>query len=398
MRAHLKLIGAALLAFAPGCGDDDDHHHHTIPVTVTGTDAADFQTLTDYVTHPVVEDIFRFMPRHTGATPPNVDGRYLSTGSVIASSTPGHNVGDTVSDEFCFGPPAGDAIEVAVSDPSVVSAGARPFIEGTGDFFTIYTAFKSVQTGPGGFTCEDHQVVVFSGRRLGTGALADLFIGFGIVGLVGDCGNLAVGDIQVSQNTASLEGASCVGGSTPLDPTKVLVSVENFLVTDADVFADGALVGTAPFLSSITFEAVPGFTITASTVQPGGMGKSLDYTFTQDTQEAGRFSQYTLSNVIGSDTFFAPVVVNATSGTVRVTVQSSPTGDSGDLPRNDNVQFVMGYYDFNTATVSPGDVSVTVTRPEPPSPITILGTSPSFILGLDSGSLSLLVTPTSPSP
>src|SRR5207249_4710467 len=137
-----------------------------------------------------VQNLFTLMPRNVGATPPQVDGRYHATGTVTFSTMPGIFPGNTADNEFCLGPSAGAALEVAVLDPTVVDGGALSFIEGSGNLFTVYTAFKLVQAGPNGGTCEIHEVMLSSGRSEADGSLTSLFIGSGVMGLVGDCGGL----------------------------------------------------------------------------------------------------------------------------------------------------------------------------------------------------------------
>ncbi len=399
------LIGAAWLAALGGCSSG--HHHSNAAVAVVqdaGTDASDFRTLADYLANPVVQDLLRRIPRHQGSAPPaGVDGSFSSTGSVTFSTIPGIRPGDTVSDSFCFGPPAGTAIEVAILDSSVVDAGAFSFIEGSGDLFTIYTAFKSSQEGPNGGTCEDHQVVVLSGKVEANGSLSSLLIGFGVVGLVGDCGGLLVGDIQITRNTAVRTGDSCVGSFTPQDPAEVLVQVENFLVTDVEVQA-GGVTATIPLLSSATFEAPPGFQLSFQSIQPPlnlesspkPQGIVLTGTFPADTQPAGRSSQYSISNVIGDDVFFAPIVLNRTEGALSVLVNVGTSAEFDcecSLAEDPLAQYVLGYHPFDVpGTIAASQANLHVLTVVPAAEI-VIPQSKFPALGLDSGAASFIVVP-----
>jgi len=402
------LIG--VLAVAPAC--DDDHHHHDddiAVVVVTGKTASDFQSLADYLNDPTVQSLFTRMPRHAGATPPNVEGLYDALGTVTATSLPGIAPGDPVETIFCLGPPAGSAIEATVvGDPSpgaggfdIIDAGAQSFIEGSGDFFTVYLAFILGLPDLGSGHCEVHQVEILSGKREADGSLSSLFIGCAVVGVVGACGGVLPDQIQVSQNTAAPPAASCVGGGTPSNPNRVLVEVANFLVTDADVFVNGSFLAAAPSLSSLIFEADPGFTIAYRSVRPLNgsstpLGVSLAETFVQDAQSAGRFSFYAIDNVtVGldgfDDVFFAPVIQNRTGSTLSgVTVNSGTSLAQScgcSLPSSTLSQHVIGYYPYSTAQIAPTAANVVITGPPD---FTFNGP---FILGRDSGVLSLLLPP-----
>jgi hypothetical protein len=400
MRRGIPISAAGLFFLTlTGCHDDDDTE--VVTMVVTGTSASDYLFLDDYLADTTVGTLIGLMPQHAGSTPPNLDGSYSATGNLTATSIPGTAVGDAFSTQFCLGPPAGSALEVAFLDAGVVSAGANSFIEGSGDLFTVYTAFKTITTGPNGFTSEQHQVAVLSGRRDLTGDLVDLSIGIGIVGLVGDCGNLAVGDVQVAGCTALLTDASCVGSQTPSSEDNVLVTVENFLLVDANVFADGVFVDVAPLLSSLTFEATPGFTLSFETIQPlnesdAAMGVILSWTFDQDTQAAGRFSQYLLTNIVGDDYFFSPVVQNLTGGDVTVHVnEGTPVAaTAGTFPTSNAAQYFLGYYHYDViGVITALEANVRIDRPAPFSDLLDQGP---FTLGADSGALALLATTTPP--
>src|SRR5262245_35759237 len=406
----ISLRGALIgvLAAAPACDDDDHHHDDTVVIVASGKTASDFQSLAEYLNDPAVQSLFSRMPRHQGSTPPNVEGLYDAVGTVTATSLPGIAPGDPVETLFCLGPPAGSAIEATVVGDSssgaggfsIVDAGALSFIEGSGDFFTVYMAFILALPDLGSGHCEVHQVEILSGKREADGSLSSLFIGCGIVGVVGSCGALLVDQIQVSQNAAGPPTASCVGGGTPSNPNRVLVEVANFLVTDADVYVNGSFFAAAPALSSLIFEADPGFTIAYRSVRPlngssAPLGVSLAETFLQDSQLPGRFSFYALDNITTGldgfdDIFFAPVIQNRTGSALSVTVNSgTPVEQSCDcsLPSSTLSDHVIGYYPYSTAQIAPTAANVVITGP--PN----FNFSGPFILGRDSGVLSLLLPP-----
>ncbi len=400
-RARIALCLPLASAWAVSCSDDNSRTVTDV-VVVNGANAADFRSLSSYLNDPAVQALFLAMPRHSGAAPPVVEGSFTATGSLVtASSVPGVLPGDLVDTQFCFGPPAGAALEVAVIDPTIQSAGAFSFIEGTGGLFTVYTAFKSVQTGPQGGTCEIHQIVVFSGRREADGSLTSLSIGFAIVGLVGDCGDLAIDQLQVSQSgSVPRSGASCVGDLTPNNPNQVLVVVDNFLVTDLDLFVGGIFAGTVPLLSSLAFETAPGFTLSFESVPPlndGGdpMGEILAGLFPADTQPAGRFSSYAVGNQVGDDIFFAPLIANLTAGpvTARVNVGTS-VALSCDcaLDPSPLAQHSLGYHFYDApGVIAASQTNVLIDDEIPASGAAEFSFFGPFTLGLDSGALSLIV-------
>ena len=90
------------------------------------------------------------MPRNTGNSPPEIAGTYDAFGGVVNSTIPGSVSGDSMASYFCFGLGAKGELEVRVIDPTVDETRARSFIEGSGDQFTVYTAFRSVQQHPDG--------------------------------------------------------------------------------------------------------------------------------------------------------------------------------------------------------------------------------------------------------
>lgn len=305
---------------------EDDHHDHVI---VTGGNqlAGSFQSIADYLADPTVGTLSNHMPLYTGSTPPDVSGNFLSSGVIQKTTIPGTHKGDPVAADFTFGLASGSQLDVVVNDPSVADAGAASFIEGSGNAFTVYTAFKSVQTLDNGATCEIHEVNIFSGIQNADGSLSDLFIGQGIVGLIGSCSGLLTGEIQVSSNVADLTVAFCGDnfGDVPQDLSKVLVKVANNLVVDTVVFLNGSAIPVLKVdaLCVGAFEAAPGFTLVFESLQPIAgqdtngndllMGEILAGQFSPDSTPAGSSITYSLENQVGSDTFFAPLPLNMTS-------------------------------------------------------------------------------------
>jgi hypothetical protein len=385
----------SLPVLGPGCyesaDDDDDFDDDDVIVVPPGMVAADFQSIADYLDSPVVEEILDRMPRYTGSTPPNVAGEYDSTGEVFFTTVPGTFPGDIVTADFCFGQPAGSRLEVLIQDPSVQDGGASSFVEGSGDNFTVYTAFKSVQRFEGGGTCEIHEVNVFSASRNADGSLSDLFIGQGIVGLIGDCGTLFVGDIQISDNRATRVGGSCFDGQPgtgPVDPRNVLVAVENDLVVELLVFLGDDTVPTlqvAP-LSVGSFETRPGFAIYFEGLQPSAgqdgqgnellMGEIVSGQFAPDSTPANGSVTYAIVNQVGSDFFFAPLPVNRAPFDIyavsnlgaHVPGYPLPTGSGLDClcsmaPSLD--PYIIGYYSYSVpGIIAPAQANVHFFRVE----------------------------------
>ena len=324
----LESSGTAFLVLSallfPSCHHGD--HHHVIVISGNKL-AGSFQSIADYLADPTVERLFNHMPRSTGSTPPDVSGSFLSSGVITKTTIPGTLKGDAVTADFTFGLASGSQLDVVVNDPSVLDAGAASFIEGSGNAFTIYTAFKSVQTLDNGATCEIHEVNIFSGIQNADGSISDLFIGQGIVGLIGSCVGLLTGDIQVSNNIGDLTAAFCGDnfGNVPQDPTKVLVKVENNLVVDTVVFLNGSAIPIAKInaLCVGAFETTPGFTLVFESLQPIAgqdpngsdllMGEIISGQFPPDVTLAGTSITYSLESQVGSDTFFAPLPLNLTS-------------------------------------------------------------------------------------
>lgn len=366
-RAAGALILLALLASA-GCSE----RRRTV-IIPGGATASDFQTLERYLSDPTVRAILARMPRHRGDLPPDPSGSYSFQGTVRASTFSA--AGSPVSAEFCFGPPIAGRLLVAIQDPTVRDAGAASFIEGSGDRFTAYTAFKSVQSGCTGGTCEIHQVNVFSGRRLANGDIADLSIGVGVVGAIGDCcGSLLPGDFQVSLGYGTRVGSGCSPGEGggPADPSKVLAVVENDLVVELLVFVDDETVPRLylPALSVGSFETEPGFSLYFETLQPYAgqddsgndilLGEIVNGIFPVDLTPAGGTVAYSIENQVGSDLYFAPLPVNQTPADIYSVVNLGlDIPWYPDLPGTgldcrcsmapDVSPYVIGYYSYFVA-------------------------------------------------
>jgi hypothetical protein len=417
-RLHSSTLLVALLTLGSCCDDDchdDCDHHDDVPPPDTGVVASDFQSLAHYFDSPVVQRVLENMPRYGGSTPPDVSGVYLASGTVTVAAMPGAIQGDPVVSRFCFGTPAGSLIEVTVQDPSVVDAGAASFIEGTGDSFTVYTAFKSVQTLESGTTCEFHEVNIFSGRRNVDGSLSDLYIGQGIVGLIGTCSSFLPGDFTVSHNIADRVADSCgTPGGGPGNPENVLVTVENQLISDVLVFTSGTaapVVQVAP-LSSEAFETSPGFVLLFETLQPIAgqdgegndllMGEIVAGQFPQDVTVAGGTVTYSLENQVGSDIFFAPLPVNRVPNdifsvvNIGVDVPGYPTPAGSGLdclcsmaPSVDS--YVIGYYSYSApGIIVPTQANAHFFLVADPSQEVAAFTGP-FTLDLLSGTVTLVV-------
>lgn len=367
-------IALALAITTAGCGHS--HHHRVVVLNPGGTVAGDFQSIADYLNDSTVKLLLRNMPRNQGSSPPAVEGEFESQGEIRATSIPGSRKGDLVSGGFCFGTSAASRLEVLIQDASVIDAGAGSFIEGSGDEFTVYTAFKSVQTQDIGSTCEIHEVNVISGIRNSDGSLSELYTGQGIVGLVGDCGALLVGDAQVSKGIADRLGPSCTDdpGAQPGNPSNVLVTVENSLVTELAVFLGNNTTPTlfVQPLSVGSFETSPGFSLYFESLQPSAgtddqgndllMGEIVNGQFATDSTGAGSTVAYAIENQVGSDVFFAPLPVNrksfdifaVTNKGVVIPGYPDPPGSGLDClcsmaPSID--PYVIGYYSYSVPQV-----------------------------------------------
>ncbi len=169
-----------LLALLAGCSSSDPDNPFDLGSRSGGVVSADFQSIDDYLDHPTVQLLLENMPRNTGDTPPEIAGTYDSFGGVVDSTIPGSATGDSMASYFCFGLSSEGALEVQVIDPTIDDSDATSRIEGSGDTFTVYTAFRSVQEHPDGAHCEITKVNIFSGTREPDGSLSDLHVGCGL--------------------------------------------------------------------------------------------------------------------------------------------------------------------------------------------------------------------------
>ena len=329
-----KAVPFLLLVLAAGCGGRDDS-----PLDLGerqgGVISADFQAISDYLDHPTVQLLLENMPRHLGAEPPEVAGTYDAFGGVVDSTIPGSVSGDSMASYFCFGLGAKGELEVRIIDPTVDETRARSFIEGSGDQFTVYTAFRSVQEHPGGGHCAITKVNIFSGTRESDGSLSDLHIGCGIVGLVGGCEPFLIDQTQVSRLSGSLVGDACSSAPQgPIDGDKVQLVIENFLLASVNIYT-----GPGPFadatvnaLGSVSLELEPGFTLDFESARPSAgvdksgndvlIGEVVAGAFGQDSTAAGETVTYIIENRVGLDEFFAPRLLNSSSSEVYTVVNS----------------------------------------------------------------------------
>ncbi len=404
-----------ILAVLASLGCRHSHRRRVIVSNPSSTFAGDFQSIADYLEDPTVRVLLRNMPRNTGNLPPDVEGQFESEGEIRATSIPGSRRGDLVTGSFCFGTASGSRLQVAIEDASVVDAGAASFLEGSNDRFTVYTAFKSVQTQTSGSTCEIHEVNVFSGMRNSDGSFSDLYIGQGIVGLVGDCGALLIGDVQASKGIADRVGSSCTDdpGAQPGDPSNVLVTVENSLVTDLAVFLGNDTTPTLFVrpLSTGSFESRPGFSLYFESVQPSAgkdpqgndllMGEIVSGQFAPDATGTGGTVTYSIENQVGTDVFFAPMPVNrrsfdlyaVTNSGVLVPGYPNPPGSGLDClcsmaPSID--PYVVGYYSYNIPqAISPSQTNVLFFNAD--TNVQVDAFTGPFNLDAGSGTVTLLV-------
>ncbi|HLU47099.1 MAG TPA: hypothetical protein VK116_03410, partial [Planctomycetota bacterium] len=260
-------------------------------------------------------------------------------------------------------------------------------IEGSGDAFTIYATFRSRQVVDSGDFCDIHQVVVISGMREADGSLSDLFVGQGVVGLVGDCLDLIVGDIQVAEGSAESTGPACAdepGGAE--DAVELLV--ENALLNPIVVFVeyDGFL-GPQPF---IVFPAIeeparsqfvePGFVLSFESLQPTLfnevddqviLGEIVAGTFDEDTTPAGGSVSFLIENIVGDEEYYAPRPVNATGSDLYAVVNSGvdygvfthPTGTGlgcvCPFPSDPGFEVDLGYYSYDVpGFITPQEANV----------------------------------------
>ena len=222
-----------------------------------------------------------------------------------------------------------------VIDPTVDETWARSFIEGSGDQFTVYTAFRSVQEHPGGGHCAITKVNIFSGTRENDGGLSDLHIGCGIVGLVGGCEPFLIDQTQVSRLSGNLVGDACSAAPQgPANGDKVQLVIENFLLASVNIYT-----GSGPFadatvnaLGSVSLELDPGFTLDFESARPSAgvdkagndvlIGEVVAGAFGQDSTAAGETVTYIIENRVGLDEFFAPRLLNSSSSEVYTVVNS----------------------------------------------------------------------------
>ncbi|MBN1444129.1 MAG: hypothetical protein JXA90_15570, partial [Planctomycetes bacterium] len=354
----------------------------------SGRSAADFQSIADYLADPTVQVILDYVPRHNGPQAPDVRGTFEATGQVVATSIPGGRVGDAFRTFFCTGQRSGSRLEVKILDPTVEDAGAASFIEGSGDSFTIYTAFRSVQLLDTGEYCEIHEVDVISGRLEADGSLSDLFIGQGVVGLLGDCGNLLAGDIQVGQTTAELIGGPCEETPGSCDPTSVELTVENALLSPILVLLDSpSIAGPQPFLVDPGELSQPmyvpqGFSLVFESLQPACFdidafevlqGEIVAGFFAADTTGPGGSVTYLIENQVGDEIYYAPLPLNQTADSLYTLVnegveyQVPPVGALGILSLcslDPNIDpYFIGYYSYSVpGFIEPAQTNVTFFR------------------------------------
>ena len=416
-----KAVPFLLLVLAVGCGARDSS-----PLDLTerqgGVVSADFQTLDDYLDHPTVQLLFEEMDRHQTLDPlqvPQIDGTYAAYGGVVDSTIPDSLIGDSMSAYFCFGLSSEGELEARVIDPAVDESWARSFIEGDGNDFTVYTAFSSVQQHPDGGHCEITKVNVFSATRENDGSLSDLHIGYAVVGLIGDCYPLLIGQARVSLLSGTPVGEACSSiPQGPADDDKVQVVIENFLLDSVNIFA-----GPGPFadasvdpLATAAIEIDPGFSLDFESARPSAgtdqngddilMGEVVAGAFEQDTAAAGETVTYIIENLVGIDEFFSPRLKNSSSNEVYVVVNSGvptlnflpyeePFGTGLevplDTPANSGPLFI-GYYSHDSpGFITPSEANVRVFDTSDDSEVTDPFLGP-FSLAAGSGDVILEVT------
>ncbi|MBI4584091.1 MAG: hypothetical protein HY717_08720 [Planctomycetes bacterium] len=411
-RRVLLLFTALLLL--PAC---HRHRRTTIVVDVQGVVASDLQSIAAYLELIEVQDLLaNGLHRYSGSSSaPNVSGTYSFSGSVTITTFPGSNAGDGATADFCFGTPSGAVLDVSIDDPTFLDAGAASFIEASGDFFTVYTAFKSLQDGPQGQTCELHQVAIFSGELLADGSITGLEIGTAIIGLVGDCASLLPGDLQISDGSTGIPAVSCFAGSPPIGPGEVLVAVMNDLLIDMKIrlSTDGFRTETTLVVKGTEtgeVAALAGFELAFESLPPtaGGveMGEILSGIFAPDTTPAGQVSSYVLTNDIGGDLFFAPLIQNHTDGpafsVVNIGIANAPPDGSGgwdclcSMPASLTDQYFVGYYSYDVPGLSwtPQEANVYLFNSDNPAiPPFVFDRfeTPEFALEAESGAIGLLI-------
>jgi hypothetical protein len=376
----LAVVGPSLSAtvlvasLLSSCNDDDDD----LIIIERGKVIAAFSSIADYLDDATVQFIFRSMPRHTGNTPPDVSGTYEANGTIIANSVPGSVVGGEFTNfDFCAGSPVGASLIARVLDASIAEVGAS-FIEGSGDSFTIFASFRSQQDVTGGDICEIHQILLISGTREVDGSLSELFIGQGVVGLVGDCFDLFVGDFQIAETTALRTGNGCANLPDGGDPNSVELSIENLLLDPIVVFITHPTAAEPP--PFIVFPLVeedprpvfvpPGFTLAFETLQPSKadttglqilIGELITGDFAVDDTGAGGRITYVIENEIGADVFYAPRPVNTFAEPIYAIINSgidygvdtvttgTGLGCKCPLEPGADVEHGIGYYSHSVA-------------------------------------------------
>ena len=423
-----KAVISLLLVLAVGCssgGDDDDiedvNDLFDLGSRSGGVVNADFQSIDDYLDHPTVQLLLENMPRNTGNSPPEIAGTYDAFGDLIDSTIPGSDTGDSTASYFCFGLSSEGALEVNIIDPTIDEPEAGSFIEGSGDQFTVYTAFRSVQLHPDGNHCEITKVNIFSGTRQPDGSLSDLLVGCGIVGLVGNCDPLRIDQAQISSLTGNLIGDACSSAPQgPADGDKGQLIIENFLLDQVNIYTDPdpAALATANVdaLGTVAMEIDPGFSLDFESARPSAgtdingddilMGEVVAGAFGQDTSAAGETVTYFIENLVGQDEFFAPRLLNSSSSEVFTIVNSGvptldffpyeePLGEGLDclcaMPAALDPYFI-GYYSYDSpGFITPAQANVRVLDTSDETEVTQPFFGP-FSLAVGSGDVILEVT------
>jgi len=383
----LVSLVALTMIFSSGCkrGSSKGSNPFDLGKAEGGTLVVDFATLQDFLDHPTVQLLLANMPRHEGNTPPNVEGTYDAFGGIVDTTIPGSEIGDSVISHFCFGTPAGGVLEVNILDPTVVENALMSFIEGNGDFFTVFTVFRSLQPHPDGGNCEIIEVNIFSGKLEADGTLSDLHIGIGIVGLLGNCRPLRIDDAQISRLAGENVGPACPAPPVgPADPDKVQIVVRNFLVNDIQMFDDPSANANAavivPALGEGSFETDPLPLLDFESIQPSAglddngndllMGEIVAGEFPVNPGDvAGSVVTYDILNLVGDDYFFAPRPLNTTNVDIYSVVNAgiptldffpyeAPFGQGLDClcvlpPSND--AYDIGYYTYDAIGIMTRD-------------------------------------------
>ncbi|MFP6738305.1 MAG: hypothetical protein VCD34_06150 [Planctomycetota bacterium] len=379
-----------LLALVVGCSSGGHDNPFDLGSRSGGVVSADFQSIDDYLDHPTVQLLLENMPRNTGNAAPEIAGTYDAFGGVVDSTIPGSSTGDSTASYFCFGLASGGALEVNVIDPTIDDSDATSLIEGSGDEFTVYTAFRSVQEHPGGSHCEITKVNIFSGTREPDGSLSDLHVGCGIVGLVGFCDPLRIDQAQISRLAGNLIGDACSSvPQGPADGNKVQLVIENFLLDQVNIYTDPdpnaqASANVDP-LGTVAIEIDPGFSLDFESARPSAgtdqngddilMGEVVAGAFGQDTTAAGETVTYFIENLVGLDEFFAPRLLNSSGREVFTVVNSDvptldffpyeePLGSGLDclcaMPPAPDPYF-LGYYSYNSPDyITPSEANIRV--------------------------------------